>query len=101
VVECCRCWKSPLPDQSALLAALARLHQYALVAFVSPNAIDAAFAHIRHWPAGVTAAVVGEGSRAALAAHGVPTSSARRRRPSDPNTCCKRWTCRAATASPC
>jgi uroporphyrinogen-III synthase len=24
-----------------------RLHQYALVAFVSPNAIDAAFAHIR------------------------------------------------------
>lgn len=62
---------SPLPDQSALLAALARLPRYALVAFVSPNAIDAAFAHITQWPAGVTAAVVGEGSRAALAAHGV------------------------------
>ncbi|MTV38629.1 uroporphyrinogen-III synthase [Duganella radicis] len=63
---------SPLPDQTALKAALARLDQYALVAFVSPNAIDAAFAHIRDWPAHVTAAVVGEGSRAALAAHGVP-----------------------------
>lgn len=62
---------APLPDQTALQAALARLHEYALVAFVSPNAVDAAFAHIRHWPAGVTAAVVGEGSRAALAAHGV------------------------------
>lgn len=63
---------SPLPDQSALQAALARLDHYTLVAFVSPNAIDAAFAHIAHWPAGVTAAVVGEGSRAALAARGVP-----------------------------
>jgi len=63
---------APLPDQSALLAALARLDRYALVAFVSPNAIDAAFAHIAQWPSGVMAAVVGEGSRAALAAHGVP-----------------------------
>jgi uroporphyrinogen-III synthase len=42
-----------------------------MVAFVSPNAVDAAFAHIQQWPAGVTAAVVGEGSRAALVAHGV------------------------------
>jgi uroporphyrinogen-III synthase len=63
---------SPLPDQAPLLAALAKLDQYALVAFVSPNAIDAAFAHIKQWPSGVTAAVVGEGSRAALAAHSVP-----------------------------
>jgi len=66
---------APLPDQSALRAALARLcapvPAYAMVAFVSPNAIDAAFAHIKQWPAGVTAAVVGEGSRLALAAHGV------------------------------
>lgn len=66
---------APLPDQSGLLAALERLCAptpgYALVAFVSPNAIDAAFAHITRWPAGVTAAVVGEGSRLALAAHGV------------------------------
>ena len=64
-----------LPEPAALLAALARLCAprpgYALVAFVSPNAIDAAFAHIRQWPAGVRLAVLGEGSRAALAAHGV------------------------------
>ncbi len=63
---------SPLPDSAPLQAALARLRDYALVAFVSPNAVDAAFAHIPQWPAGVTAAVVGEGSRAALAARGVP-----------------------------
>ena len=64
-----------LADPSPLLAALARLAAptpaYTLVAFVSPNAIDAAFAHIKQWPAGVTLAVLGEGSRAALAAHGV------------------------------
>lgn len=62
---------APLDDQAPLLAALARLPDYALVAFVSPNAIDAAFAHIARWPDGVTLAVLGEGSRAALAAHGV------------------------------
>lgn len=62
---------APLADQSALVATLARLHEFALVAFVSPNAIDAAFAHIAAWPPGVTLAVLGEGSRAALAAHGI------------------------------
>jgi uroporphyrinogen-III synthase len=66
---------APLADTAPLQAALARLAApvpgYALVAFVSPNAIDAAFAHIRQWPAGVTLAVLGEGSRGALAAHGV------------------------------
>lgn len=62
---------APLPDTAPLRAVLARLHDFALVAFVSPNAIDAAFAHLDRWPAGVTIAVVGEGSRAALAAHGI------------------------------
>ncbi|WP_348694405.1 uroporphyrinogen-III synthase [Duganella fentianensis] len=66
---------SPLPEPAALLAALARLCApvpgYALVAFVSPNAIDAAFAHLDRWPAGVKLAVLGEGSRAALARHGI------------------------------
>jgi uroporphyrinogen-III synthase len=66
---------SALPDQAPLAAALADLTPYALVAFVSPNAIDAAFAHIARWPAGVRAAVVGEGSRAALLAHGVPADA--------------------------
>lgn len=70
----------PLPEPAALLAALARLCApqpgYRLVAFVSPNAIDAAFAHIQHWPAGVKLAVLGEGSRAALAAHGITPDTA-------------------------
>ncbi|NYE60966.1 uroporphyrinogen-III synthase [Duganella sp. 1224] len=62
---------APLADPRALQATLARLDEYALVAFVSPNAIDAAFAHIAAWPPRVALAVVGEGSRGALAAHGV------------------------------
>lgn len=56
---------------------------YALVAFVSPNAIDAAFAHIAQWPAGVTLAVLGEGSRAALAAHGITPANAHIVSPAD------------------
>jgi uroporphyrinogen-III synthase len=74
---------APLPDPAPLLAALARLPDYALVAFVSPNAIDAAFAHIGQWPAGVTLAVLGEGSRAALAAHGITPATARIVSPAD------------------
>lgn len=58
-------------EAAALRAALARLDDYALVAFVSPNAIDAALAHVAAWPAQVAIAVLGEGSRAALAAHGI------------------------------
>jgi uroporphyrinogen-III synthase len=65
-----------LPDQAALRQALAQLADYALVAFVSPNAIDAAFAHIGAWPQGVALAVLGEGSRAALARHGVTGENA-------------------------
>ena len=59
-----------------LAAVLARLEDYDLVAFVSPNAIDCAFAHLTAWPPGVALAVVGEGSRLALAAHGVNDSNA-------------------------
>jgi uroporphyrinogen-III synthase len=68
---------APLPDQSNLKNVLTGLADYALVAFVSPNAIDAAFAHIDAWPDGVTLAVLGEGSRAALAEHGVTDANAR------------------------
>ena len=67
---------SALPDQRALQAVLADVSGYTLVAFVSPNAIDAAFAHIAAWPPGVAAAVLGEGSRAALAQHGVHEGNA-------------------------
>lgn len=62
---------APLADASALRAALADLRRYALVAFVSPNAVDAAFDHVAAWPPEVALAVVGEGSRAALARHGI------------------------------
>ncbi len=66
----------PLADTTALTAALDRLADYAMVAFVSPNAIEAAFAHIRQWPRAVIAAVVGEGSRLALARMGVTNDNA-------------------------
>jgi uroporphyrinogen-III synthase len=77
---------SPLPEagQGALRQVLAGLADYALVAFVSPNAIEAAFAHIDHWPAGVDIAVVGEGSRAALAKYGVLDGGVRIHCPADP-----------------
>ncbi len=74
----------PLADQSTLAATLASLARYAMVAFVSPNAIDAAFAHIDAWPRQVTLAVLGEGSRAALARHGLDPSNATIVSPHDP-----------------
>jgi len=66
---------SPLPDQQPLKDALSALPAYDLVAFVSPNAIEAAFAHIPAWPAALRAAVVGEASRQALLAQGVPAAA--------------------------
>lgn len=63
----------PLSDTAPLQAALADLGSYALVAFVSPNAIDAGFALCSHWP--VPLAVMGEGSRKALAQHGITSST--------------------------
>jgi len=75
---------APLADQSGLQAALAGLADYALVAFVSPNAIDAAFAHVEQWPRQVALAVLGEGSRAALARHGLDAGNATILGPLDP-----------------
>ena len=84
----------PLADQAPLQRVLADLLAglggYALVAFVSPNAIDAAFAQLRHlrqpgcWPAGVALAVLGETSRACLAKHGVDAGNATIFSPLDP-----------------
>ncbi len=75
----------PLADTGLLAQTMARLHDYALVAFVSPNAVDAAFSFISQWPAGVIAAVVGEGSRQALARHGVTEATAQLAYPIDPH----------------
>jgi len=66
----------PLSDPTQLKASLNSLSDYAMVAFVSPNAVDAAFAFLPKWPQGVAAAVVGEGSRQALAKHGVTDQTA-------------------------
>jgi uroporphyrinogen-III synthase len=63
-------------DDSELKATLARLHDFALVVFVSPNAIDAAFAHLQQWPRDVPIGIVGEGSRVALRGHGVDAGNA-------------------------
>ncbi|MDM5179765.1 uroporphyrinogen-III synthase [Massilia sp. DJPM01] len=73
-----------LDDQGPLKAALAGMHDCAMVAFVSPNAIDAAFAHISVWPTWVTLAVLGEGSRAALERHGINDHTATIVSPRDP-----------------
>jgi uroporphyrinogen-III synthase len=73
----------PLADSAPLRAVLTQLSNYALVAFVSPNAIDAAFAHIDPWPAGLALAVMGEGSLARLASHGLSDANATIFRPRD------------------
>lgn len=74
----------PLADTTALRAALNGLSKYAMVAFVSPNAIHAVFEHIRCWPPEVALAVVGEGSRATLAHYGLDASNATIYYPRDP-----------------
>ena len=74
----------PLADTAPLKAALNDLSGYALVAFVSPNAIDAAFSILHHWPERIAIAVMGEGSRAALAQYGVTNANASIISPRDP-----------------
>ncbi len=74
----------PLSDSMPLRQTLDHLMDYALVAFVSPNAIDAAFSVVRSWPAHIMFAVMGEGSRNALAHHGVTSANAIVISPVDP-----------------
>lgn len=63
---------APVADAGPLMAALATLERYALVIFVSPNAIDQALARrTTPWPAAVPIGVVGPGSVKALARHGI------------------------------
>ncbi|MEW9584178.1 fused uroporphyrinogen-III synthase HemD/membrane protein HemX [Paraburkholderia sp. DGU8] len=63
---------APVADDAPLRAALAALERYALVVFVSPNAVDHAFArHDGIWPHALPIGVVGPGSVQALARHGV------------------------------
>ena len=65
---------SPAPDVGPLDQAVASLSDYALVVFISPNAVTHAVPAILArgaWPAGVVPAAVGPGTVKALAAHGI------------------------------
>src|ERR1700761_1926585 len=63
---------APVADDAPLRTALASLERYALVVFVSPNAVDQAFARSNEiWPYALPVGVVGPGSVQALARHGV------------------------------
>lgn len=69
---------TPVSDAGPLQAALAKLESFALVVFVSPNAIEHALAHLqRPWPAAVPIAVVGPGSVRALAKRGIVAPAVR------------------------
>ncbi len=62
----------PVDDPTTLAAAMARVDDYRLVVFVSPNAIRHALAHRRApWPRATVVGVMGPGSVAALAALGI------------------------------
>lgn len=71
-------------SQQQLQTVLSDLSRFAMAAFVSPNAIHAVFKNGLCWPAGVAIAVLGEGSRSALAEYGVDDSNARIYAPTDP-----------------
>ena len=87
---------APLAEFSMLQHAMSEISRYAMVAFVSPNAVHAAFksgfvqragepdAPAVVWPAEVALAVVGEGSRAALAEYGITADKYRIYCPTDP-----------------
>jgi len=64
----------PADDPEPLRAAIARLEQYALAIFISPNAVDFSVPAIlasRPWPPGLQAAAIGQSSVARLASYGI------------------------------
>ncbi|AOK47763.1 uroporphyrinogen-III synthase [Burkholderia sp. MSMB617WGS] len=76
---------APLADDAPLADAFARLDAYALVVFVSPNAIDHALARLGAiWPHPLPIGVVGPGSVAALARHGIAAGAHRVIAPREP-----------------
>ena len=65
---------APAADPQPLAAAVARLADYAVAVFISPNAVDYSLpAILAHgaWPADLLPAAVGQGTVRALVAHGV------------------------------
>ena len=74
---------APAADPQALTAAVARLADYGLAVFISPNAVAYALpAILVHgpWPAGLLPAAVGQGTVKELAAHGIAGCVAPRER---------------------
>ena len=74
-----------LQDNELLDRTLMALENFALVAFVSPNAIAAAFARRVQWPVQVPLAVMGQGSLTALSDHGIDASTTKIFSPSNPD----------------
>lgn len=74
----------PLPDSEAMTQVIGHLSDYALVIFVSPNAVAAFLSKLPAWPAGVAIGVVGEGSRKALLQQGIDPAQTRIILPPDP-----------------
>jgi len=75
----------PLTDPAPLHRVLSDLGSYAMVAFVSPNAVDATLPIIRHWPKDVVIAVMGTGSRVALDQYGINETNATIVSPQNPH----------------
>ena len=61
----------PPADPTGLARQLARLAQYDFAVFISPTAVEQAFARIAAWPEGVRVACVGQGTAAALREAGI------------------------------
>lgn len=73
----------PAADPQPLAAAIARLADYTVAVFISPNAADHALPPILAqgpWPAALIPAAVGQGTVKALAAHGIDGCVAPRER---------------------
>ena len=73
----------PAADPQPLATAVARLADYSLAVFISPNAVAYALPAILArgpWPAGLQPAAVGQGTVKALAAHGIAGCVAPRER---------------------
>lgn len=65
---------APAADPAPLAAAAARLADYALAVFISPNAVDYSLPvllAVAPWPAGLTPAAVGQGTAKVLAERGI------------------------------
>ncbi|MDE2431208.1 MAG: uroporphyrinogen-III synthase, partial [Burkholderiales bacterium] len=67
----------PLENRSCVTEMVARLNEFSLVVFVSPNAINAFLRSVHHWPMAIPIAVMGEGSRKALVANSIFETNAK------------------------